>query len=67
MKWVTIYFAGYTFLILGIVAAMYKAGVVERVGWSGIGIGLIIALGVGLIFSVKVGAPKRSSVEIDRH
>ena len=67
MKWVTIYFAGYTVLIIGIVAAMYKAGVVERIGWAWIGIGLIIALGVGLIFAVRVGAPKRSSVEIDRN
>ena len=67
MKWVGIYFAGYTVLIIGIVAAMYKAGVVERIGWGWIGIGLIIALGIGLIFAVKVGAPKRSSVEIDKH
>ena len=36
MKWVGIYFVGYTILILGIVA-------------------------------VRVGAPSRSSVEIDRH
>ena len=67
MKWVTIYFGGYTIVIIGIVAAMYKAGIVERIGWGWVGIGLIIALGLGLIFTVKVAAPKRSSVEIDRH
>jgi hypothetical protein len=38
MKWVGIYFVGYTILIGGIVLALYK-----------------------------VGAPKRSSVEIDRN
>jgi hypothetical protein len=67
MKWVSIYFAGYTILVIGVLAAPYKAGVVARVGWGWVGIGMIIALGLGLIFSVKVGAPKRSSVEIDRH
>jgi len=45
MKWVGIYFVGYTILILGIVAAMYKAGVIERIGWGWVGIGLIIARG----------------------
>ena len=67
MKWVGIYFVGYTILILGIVAAMYKAGVIDRIGWGWVGIGLIIALGIGVIVAVRVGAPSRSSVEIDRH
>ncbi|HEX5042570.1 MAG TPA: hypothetical protein VFV75_06665 [Candidatus Polarisedimenticolaceae bacterium] len=67
MKWVGIYFVGYTILIVGLVAAMYKAGVIERIGWSWVGIGLIIALGIGVIIAVRVGAPKRSSVEIDRN
>ena len=67
MKWVGIYFVGYTILVGGILLALYKAGVVQRVGWTWIGIGLLIALGIGLIFAVKLGAPSRSSVEIDRH
>ena len=67
MKWVGIYFAGYTILIGGILLALYRAGVVERVGWTWVGIGLLIALGIGLILCVKVAAPKRASVEIDRH
>jgi hypothetical protein len=67
MRWVGIYFAGYLLLLVGVVAALVKAGFVERVGWGWIGIGLVIALGLGIIFAVRVGAPKRSSVEIDRH
>jgi hypothetical protein len=47
MKWVGIYFVGYTILICGIVLALYRAGVVERVGWTWMGIGPLIALGIG--------------------
>ena len=67
MRWVGIYFAGYVLLLIGVIAALVKGGVVDRVGWGWIGIGLIIALGVGVIFAVRVGAPKRSEVDIDRH
>jgi hypothetical protein len=65
MKWVNLYFLGYALLIAGIVAALWKAGVLERVGAAWTGIGVVIALGIGIMVSVANSGSKES-IQIEK-
>ena len=58
MRWVGIYFAGYLLLLGGVFAAALKSGVIHRVGWGWTFIGLVVALGLGVMFAVFAGAPR---------
>ena len=57
------YLGGYVVLVCGFSAALWKLGVLERVGATWTGIGLVIALGLGIMLSVAVG--KTNTVEVD--
>lgn len=52
MKLAGVYFIGYVVLVVGVVAALWKAGVLERVGTGWTVIGLVIALGLGIMIAV---------------
>jgi hypothetical protein len=65
MKWVNLYFLGYALLIAGIVAALWKAGVLERVGAAWTGIGVVIALGIGIMVSVA-NSGRKESIQIEK-
>ena len=52
MKWANMYFFGYVILLAGIVAALWKARVLEHVGAGWTAIGVVIALGIGIMVSV---------------
>ena len=60
MKWVNLYFLGYVILLAGIVAALWKIGVLERVGAGWTAIGIVIALGIGIMVSVASSGPKET-------
>ena len=66
MKWVNVYLVGFVIFIIGIVAALAKMGVIERVGAGWTAIGIVIALGLGIMFSISASGNKET-VEIDRH
>lgn len=53
MKWTGIYLAGYFVLIIGVVAGLWKSGFVERVGVGWIAIGVVIAIGAGIMMAVS--------------
>ena len=63
MKWTGIYFAGYVLLVLGVLGALWKSGVLAHVGGIWIAIGLVIAVGIGIMISVSSSGEK---IEIDR-
>jgi hypothetical protein len=65
MKWMQMYLAGYVILIGGLVAALWKLGVIERVGPAWTAIGIVIAIGLGVILSVSHSGTKET-VEIDQ-
>jgi hypothetical protein len=58
MKFVNIYLIGYFVLVVGAVLALWKAGVLDAVQPIWIGIGLIIALGLGIMLAVSSGKPE---------
>ena len=65
MKWVNMYFLGYVILLAGIVAALWKIGVIERVGAGWTAIGIVIAVGVGIMVSVA-SSGRKESIQIEK-
>jgi hypothetical protein len=66
MKWMQMYLVGYFIVLCGIAAALWKVGVLERVGTEWTVIGVVIAVGLGFMISVASSGSKES-VEIDKH
>ena len=65
MKWMQMYMVGYAIVLGGIIAAMWKLGVIERVGPGWTAIGIVIAVGLGLMVSIA-NSGKKETVEIDQ-
>ena len=65
MKWANLYFLGYVILLAGIVAALWKAGVLEHVGAGWTAIGVVIAVGIGIMVSVANSGSKES-IQIEK-
>lgn len=65
MKWTGIYLVGYIILIGGVLAALWKSGILEAVGTTWTIIGVVIAIGIGIMLAVANGGNKES-IEIDR-
>jgi hypothetical protein len=65
MKWMQMYLAGYVIVIGGLVAALWKLGVIERAGAGWTAIGIVIAIGLGVMVSVSSSGNKET-VEIDQ-
>lgn len=67
MKWTGLYLLGYSVLIIGILAALWKAGVLASIGtgWTLIGLLIAIGIGIGIMIAVTHGGT-RENIEIDR-
>ena len=65
MKWIGLYLIGYSVLIIGLLAALWKAGVLATLGAGWTLIGLLIAVGVGIMIAVTHSG-SRENIEIDR-
>lgn len=59
MKWMGIYLLGYVIFVIGVVAALWKMGVLEKMGTTWTIIGLVIAVGVGIMIAVTSGGEKK--------
>lgn len=66
MKWVGIYLVGYVILLGGVIAALWKAGVLDNIGPAWTIIGLVIAIGIGIMIAVT-GSGEKKTIEVDRH
>jgi hypothetical protein len=58
MRFVNIYLIGYFVLVLGAVAALWYGGVLRQIAPMWIVIGLVIALGLGIMLAVSAGKPE---------
>ena len=65
MKWMQMYLVGYAIVVGGLVAALWKLGVIERVGPGWTAIGIAIAVGLGVMISVA-NSGNKETVEIDQ-
>ena len=65
MKWAGLYLVGFVVLIGGLLAALWKLGLLESIGTTWIVIGVVIAIGLGIMFSVSNSGAKEN-IEINR-
>ena len=65
MKWTGFYLLGYVILIGGLLAALWKLGVLASIGTTWTVIGVVILIGFGIMIAVSHSGPKEN-IEIDR-
>ncbi|MGD0281038.1 MAG: hypothetical protein ABSB95_01595 [Dissulfurispiraceae bacterium] len=65
MKWIGIYLIGFVILIGGLLAALWKMGVLARIGTAWTLIGIAITIGIGIMLSVSRSGGKEN-IEIDQ-
>ena len=65
MKWMGIYLLGYVIFVGGVIAALWKMGVLERLGATWTVIGHVIAVGLGIMIAVN-SSGRKSIVEVDQ-
>jgi len=57
MKFINLYLVGYLVLAVGVVLALWKSGILDRISPIWITIGTIVALGIGIMTAVSAGKP----------
>ncbi|HJZ72167.1 MAG TPA: hypothetical protein VKE51_10525 [Vicinamibacterales bacterium] len=57
MRFIHLYLIGYFVLVIGAVLALWKAGVLARVSGTWLGIGMLIAIGLGIMLAVTAAKP----------
>jgi hypothetical protein len=62
MKFASWYLIGYAVFLAGVAAALWKLGILQRLGTEWTLIGLVIAIGVGVMLAIG----GRRAIEIDR-
>jgi hypothetical protein len=57
VQFINLYLIGYVVLIIGGVLALWYAGMLQAIAPAWIVIGLVIAVGLGIMLSVSAGKP----------
>jgi hypothetical protein len=65
MKWAGMYFFGFVILVGGVMAALWKLGILARIGTTWTLIGLAIVVGLGIMIAVANSGIKEN-IQIDR-
>ena len=65
MKWTGMFLVGYVILIGGVLAALWKLEILADIGTTWTLIGVVIAIGIGIMLAVSSSGSKES-IEIDR-
>ena len=65
MKWAGMYLLGFVLLLGGILAALWKLGILQTIETTWVVIGVVILLGMGIMFAVANSGVKQN-IEIDR-
>jgi membrane-associated PAP2 superfamily phosphatase len=58
MRFVNVFLAGYVLLIIGALLALWYGGVLRHVSPVWVLIGLVIAVGLGIMLSISAGKPE---------
>ena len=64
MKWAGMYLFGFVVLIGGVLAALWKMGILERIGTAWTLIGVAILIGIGIMISVA-NSGRKDNIQID--
>ncbi len=65
MKWAGMYLVGFVVLIGGLLAALWKLGILASIGTTWTVIGVVIAIGIGIMVAVSNSGTKEN-IEINR-
>jgi hypothetical protein len=65
MRWTGVYLIGYVVLIGGLLAALWKMGVLASIGTAWTLIGVVITIGIGIMLAVTNRGSKEN-IEIGR-
>lgn len=65
MKWTGVFLVGYVIVVGGILAALWKLGILARIGTAWTLIGVVIAIGIGLMLAASSNN-RKANIEIDR-
>ena len=65
MKWAGMYLVGFIILIGGLLAALWKMGILASIGTTWTVIGVVIAVGFGIMIAVSNSGTKEN-IEINR-
>ena len=65
MKWAGMYLVGFVILIGGVLAALWKMGVLDAIGSTWTAIGGVILIGLGIMFAVSNSGTKEN-IQIER-
>jgi hypothetical protein len=65
VKWTGMYLVGFIILLGGIVAALWKLGILASIGMTWTLIGVAIAVGIGIMIAVSNSGIKEN-IQIDR-
>ena len=60
-----IYLLGYFLLLGGVLLALWKTGVLASIGTTWVAIGVVIAIGLGIMIAVANSGEKKT-IEVDR-
>jgi hypothetical protein len=58
VRFVNIYLVGYFLLVIGALAALWYGGALRHISAAWIAIGLVVAVGLGIMLSVSAGKPE---------
>jgi hypothetical protein len=64
MKWAGMYLLGFVVLVGGLMAALWKLGILQRIGTAWTLIGVAILIGIGIMISVS-NSGRKENIEID--
>ena len=65
MRWTGIYLIGFVIMLGGILAALWKVGFLDRIGTTWTIIGVVIAIGIGIMVAVA-NSGKKESIRIEK-
>jgi hypothetical protein len=65
VKFTGMYLFGFIVFIGGVLAALWKAGILAEIGTTWTVIGVVIAIGIGIMFAVS-SSGTRENIEINR-
>jgi hypothetical protein len=65
MKWTGMYLLGYVIFVGGLIAALWKLGILATIGTTWTLIGVVILIGIGIMVSVASSGTKEN-IQIDR-
>lgn len=63
MKWAGMYLVGFVILIGGLIAALWKLGILATIGTTWIVIGVVVILGLGIMLAVA-NSGRKDSIQI---